>query len=268
MLMFRSWRKEVAVVRDDEPLPWECPNGEPHGSGICLSGGGLRAASFAMGAVQALQAERGLLYGPRAADHLAVVSGGSYIGAAAMLSASRAGETTPPLAPGAPESSHIVGHSRYLVEDGVMRSAGRFAWRLVVGWIAAALLLTWTGFMLADVAVLVDHYWPGLQSDGWLAWPLLVVAFAAAAALGVSAQTDRVHRQWLFALAGIAGVGVAGPTMLAQVERTEWLRRPLWWMDPWQLTLLVGVLYLVLSVVPFAVPQLAGLANGLTQNAL
>ncbi|MEA2472062.1 MAG: hypothetical protein QOE38_3061, partial [Thermoleophilaceae bacterium] len=54
-------------------------------TGICLSGGGLRAASFALGVLQVLQRERGLLYGPRSADWLAAVSGGSYVAGAHVL---------------------------------------------------------------------------------------------------------------------------------------------------------------------------------------
>src|SRR5947209_10141598 len=43
---------------------------------LCISGGGIRSATFALGAIQAL-AERGLL--PQF-DYLSTVSGGGYIG--------------------------------------------------------------------------------------------------------------------------------------------------------------------------------------------
>jgi len=66
-------------------LPWEPPAGPSAGIGICVSGGGLRSASFALGAMQVLQEERGLLYGRRAADYLAAVSGGSFTAASYTL---------------------------------------------------------------------------------------------------------------------------------------------------------------------------------------
>jgi predicted acylesterase/phospholipase RssA len=51
--------------RDPEPL-----------GALCLSGGGIRSATFALGAIQGL-AERGLL---SRFDYLSTVSGGGYIG--------------------------------------------------------------------------------------------------------------------------------------------------------------------------------------------
>ncbi|MDP9225039.1 MAG: IS1595 family transposase [Actinomycetota bacterium] len=70
------------LPNDLERMPWEAQEGEPlSGVGICLSGGGLRSASFCLGVVQTLQSTKGLLFGPAAARYLAVVSGGSYLGA-------------------------------------------------------------------------------------------------------------------------------------------------------------------------------------------
>src|SRR5215467_1435744 len=45
-------------------------------SALCLSGGGIRSASFALGVLQAL-ARHGVLFG---FDYLSTVSGGGYIG--------------------------------------------------------------------------------------------------------------------------------------------------------------------------------------------
>ena len=55
--------------------------------GICLSGGGIRSAAFALGAIQALQIRLGLLNGPTRARYLSAVSGGSYTAAAYSLAA-------------------------------------------------------------------------------------------------------------------------------------------------------------------------------------
>jgi hypothetical protein len=89
-------------------------------TGICVSGGGVRAASFGLGALQALQERRGLLYGKRKADYLAAVSGGCYIaGAYTMLNGdygdNEAVEASEPFAEGSPEVEHIRRTARYLV---------------------------------------------------------------------------------------------------------------------------------------------------------
>ena len=52
--------------------------GEPGAlSALCLSGGGIRSATFALGVIQGL-AEQGIL---ASFDYLSTVSGGGYIGA-------------------------------------------------------------------------------------------------------------------------------------------------------------------------------------------
>ncbi len=91
----------------DDLLPWERTDGDPEGTGICLSGGGLRSAAYSMGVLQALQEQRGLLYGPDAADFLAVVSGGSYVGATALLNASRSTPSSPPIGRNSAEAQHV-----------------------------------------------------------------------------------------------------------------------------------------------------------------
>ena len=66
------------------PDPSKAP---PNRWGICLSGGGIRSASFCLGALQAMQ-RRSMLYGAERdrATYLSAVSGGSYIaGAYALL---------------------------------------------------------------------------------------------------------------------------------------------------------------------------------------
>src|SRR5256885_2820146 len=148
-----------------ELLPWERTDGEPSGTGICLSGGGLRAASFSMGAIQALQEKLGLLYGPQPAKFLAVVSGGSYTGAAALLSAANSTTACPPLDPASPEAAHIISSGRYLIEDGA-RGFWRFLWRFLVSSLASALLMTWTGFIMVDVAVTLHPYRVTPSPDG------------------------------------------------------------------------------------------------------
>lgn len=77
--------------------------------GICCSGGGIRAASFALGCLQILD-EKGVLRGPGRADYISAVSGGSYaVGAMAVLEHHRQAddqrsELLPDIGPYAPES--------------------------------------------------------------------------------------------------------------------------------------------------------------------
>src|SRR5262245_20645637 len=65
-------------------------------TGLCLSGGGIRSASFAMGVLQALNEHRCL---PRI-DYLSTVSGGGYMGSALSATLTKSngrfefGETT------------------------------------------------------------------------------------------------------------------------------------------------------------------------------
>src|SRR5947208_5340091 len=61
--------KEAAAIR---------PEGDPKQpfTALCISGGGIRSATFALGAIQSL-AEHGLL---ERFDYLSTVSGGGYIG--------------------------------------------------------------------------------------------------------------------------------------------------------------------------------------------
>src|SRR5262245_36265028 len=85
---------EMIAPRAGEPIT----NGEAGGPydsgpvGICVSGGGIRAAAFGLGALEALEKEKGIVQGgdpkdPKdPADYLVAVSGGSYIvGALTML---------------------------------------------------------------------------------------------------------------------------------------------------------------------------------------
>lgn len=171
-------------------LPWEPPPGSPpEAVGICLSGGGLRAAAYSLGVLQGLQAERGLLWGSSAADHLAVVSGGSYIGATLIGTAASAppDQTAPPLEEGSPEADHVVTHGRYLVEEGGIRFAWRVAWRAALGVGAMLLLLCW-------VAVIVSIYHRGVADHIFEVPAATQRAFQAVIAGGTVFALARIAR--------------------------------------------------------------------------
>ncbi len=72
--------KDISCRRGEPPGPlnraWEIECHDKRLFGICLSGGGIRSATFALGVLQGLT-EKGLL---PLADYLSTVSGGGYIG--------------------------------------------------------------------------------------------------------------------------------------------------------------------------------------------
>lgn len=238
-------------------LPWERDDGEPEGVGICLSGGGLRSASFSMGVLQALQAKRGLLNGHKSADYLAVVSGGSYVAAAALLSAESSHAPLPPLAEGSPEALHVVAHGRYLIEDGWIRAPWRFVWRLVVGLTASALLFAWVAFIAADVASLLDHSAGWRPDNAATQWAAFAAFLAGVTSLGASALSDLTSRRWVFYVGGLAGIGIGASSFVETVRRTDWLAEPSW-LGTRRLAL-VGVvaLYLLVALLPFVVGGVA-----------
>lgn len=132
--------------------------------GISISGGGLRSAAFALGVLQALQSERGLLFGEEAAEYLTAVSGGSFTAASSILESARQSASTStevaPLAHGSPEERHILTHASYLQPD---------RWRFVVlaglNLLSFLVLFLWLGCLLADVAVLASAGFRQLQLD-------------------------------------------------------------------------------------------------------
>ena len=89
---------------------------------ICCSGGGIRAAAFALGGMQALgRREPGERSWYEDVDLVTAVSGGSYMaGSFAMVDHELRPEQRVealPYAPGSPEDNRLRAHTRYLVED-------------------------------------------------------------------------------------------------------------------------------------------------------
>jgi hypothetical protein len=140
------WRKSSALPPGRKPHPWT------HDLGICLSGGGIRSATFAVGALQAMQSP-----GPTLPDgsqvrselsrarYLTAVSGGAYAAGAFLLAAhppmdersngdgSSNGEATARnghdpahavsvdinsvFAPGSPEFDYLRQHGSYIADS-------------------------------------------------------------------------------------------------------------------------------------------------------
>lgn len=148
--------------------------------GICLSGGGIRSASFCLGALQALNTLKLV----ERADYLSTVSGGGYIGAGMVAAMTRdASSGFPYSASGDNDKgvsdiadngavSHLRDHSRYLIPHGI--SDVFMSLTVVARGLAVNLFLTLMVILpLATITVLanptLDHLDHSLLLDivGW-----------------------------------------------------------------------------------------------------
>jgi hypothetical protein len=159
---------------------------------ICCSGGGIRSASYCLGALQRLEEAKFL---DKAALILGV-SGGSYIAASRTLVArglelDRDTAGPPAYAPGSPEEEHLRDNTRYLVPDAKTLLAGVFT--LLFG-VAVTLVLVLTpvfavahawGWLLRSQRVLTatataHSYTPqwtaSLTATTWWIWPVIAAA--------------------------------------------------------------------------------------------
>jgi len=248
---------------------------------ICVSGGGLRAASFGLGALQALHKKRRLLRGEEAADYLSAVSGGSYVaGAYTLVNCSDAfdgaapparttGDQLPPLAPGSPESEHLRRHCRYMVEDGGVRTSARMIVLGLLNLATVASLVFWFGIMLGDFASVGSWFLPsdidGPDGNQSLQWVLAVVAIgllwwlvhrvgAAARAEDSTAAGFRRLRtgMWrlVLRLAGMAILLVGGAALATRITEVPALASPDWLGDHVVLVAaVIGALALVTGLI-------------------
>lgn len=247
----------------DDQLPWD----HRGGTGVCLSGGGIRAAAFALGTLQSLQEERGLLFGERSAHYLSAVSGGSYTAAAFALNAKAlegqtalAGESLllePPLAVGSPETEWIMTNGDYLKRWGRSSPGSKAWWWVTVIVMAVFGAVNLLGFV--SLFALVGGLLAGFGE--WLRGPLPVYSSAVGLALGILAVGGiwllvrllyELPRPWLwigvmfaFALAG------AGGLIDASQEAVGWLSNQLNAITavPILIAVVVVVVYLALSLV-------------------
>lgn len=173
---------------DEHALPCRL-EGPAEGVGVCLSGGGIRAASFGLGALQALDEGRHLLYGDGRADYLAAVSGGSYVAATATAVASQLASGEPvedvrPMAPESPEARHILDNGDYLKQWGPRTRAGNWALAVLLPAVTVAVLtmtgapttaIVGAGALVAAVAVLLARR----------SWLLTISLFGASGVINV-----------------------------------------------------------------------------------
>lgn len=216
--------------------------------GICLSGGGIRAAAFGLGALQSMQ-ENGILTGPGKADYLAAVSGGSYIATAVTLVArgglpgepggDHAVAAADPFARGTPEEQYVRDHTTYLVHGpgGRLAYAGRVVGGILLnvaflalllhvvfrpaGWVYGAIFPTLRrGSAAGDVEI---H----LPAWAWVV-PLLLVAIGLLVGLvqiAVRWESDGLRQRivvWcsrLLRIGILAGIVLVGLPMLLELIR-------------------------------------------------
>jgi len=174
---------------DDKPLSFKdvvaaerkciCPGADPQKpaalGALCISGGGIRSATFAMGALQGL-AEKGILSG---FDYLSTVSGGGYIGSLLSAWKQRRGsldKIIPALKPAAPfppkgepdPLQHLREYSNYLSPKLGLFSADTWTLAATVGrnmflnWLVLIPLLMFVLLaprLLLSWAMLGDHFY-------------------------------------------------------------------------------------------------------------
>jgi hypothetical protein len=219
--------------------------GPARGVGICLSGGGIRAASFALGALQALDAGRQLLYGRDRADYLAAVSGGSYVAATAtavscqLSSDEPPGDRRRPLQAGSPEANHILTNGDYLKQWGRFTIAGNWLAVLMLTAVALGtaswleLPVGWTVALCAGVAVLAALL-------AWRRWLLTASLFGVSGVINVAGFAA-------LALLSAAGLVATRDYLVKASGNVDWLEpvvQPslagdLWWL-PFAILALLG----------------------------
>jgi hypothetical protein len=172
-----------------------------HVRAICCSGGGIRAAAFALGGMQALgRREAGRRSWYEDVDLVTAVSGGSYMaGSFAIvdheLSPTQRAEALP-YAPGSPEDNRLRAHTRYLVEDPKIATIGLLS--ILYGLLLNLLPILGTiyisakveGFLLFELGILTHG------PNTWFVHHLAtygVVAVALAAAGVLLFAVERIH---------------------------------------------------------------------------
>jgi len=239
----------------DQP-DWPAPPNGKQRIGICCSGGGIRSASYALGALQALQ-EVGVL---ERAEYLATVSGGGYIGGALTMVAASPdtdlvwGKDRPaPFARMSPEERYLRDHSTYLAPDatGKLRLVSRLVLGMMVNLVFVGAVIVVLGRLLGwfGGVVLPHPLRTGTHPGNWYVKPWLigtgitggvglVLLLVTATVLMSPSMNARIYKAGLLVLAAGAAVFalvVAVPGIILGVRNTaaalgfavDWLYRHL-----------------------------------------
>jgi hypothetical protein len=174
-------------------------------SALCISGGGIRSATFALGAIQGM-ADQGLLGG---FDYLSTVSGGGYIGSWLTSWKHRAGgldkvipflrKRAPAIPKGDPDPiEHLREYNSYLSPKLGLFSADTWAlaatvvrnmflnWLVFIPLLMAALLVPRLVLSIVRLGETFDDFYPRLATAGMdTLSPLISVASAMLFGIGV-----------------------------------------------------------------------------------
>lgn len=176
-------------------------------AGLAMSGGGVRSATFGLGALQAL-ARLGLL---RRIDYLSTVSGGGFVGGwLSKCLHAHGGDVAklermlaPPAGSGeAPELRFLRQYSNYLAPQGGMFSAD--TWTLLgtyvrnmglnltmlVAWMCALLLLPRFAVWAVHRVITPGGPWAWLSDAAWIAGVLLFLGAVFCIALSISSKPE------------------------------------------------------------------------------
>ena len=236
------------------------PPAEGDRLGISCSGGGIRSASFCLGALQVLRRERVL----QEANYISAVSGGSYIAIAHAVAAGltlqggdpdnaeaavgddqrAALQAMPPFAPGSPEEKHLRDRSTYLAAGavgkiwfmvnlvwGMLRhllpfAAGIYAIGLAFGWVLSPWLKSSLRSPGADFDPLVPVLWI-LLGLGLLLWMSLGIRRSRQVSASPKSETLERLRGTATVLAvtmlGVAVFFLALPALLIVLPRIPWI---------------------------------------------
>ncbi len=262
------WRWLLLGDHRDPPvgilMPIEEPR--PERAGICCSGGGIRSASFNLGALQAIQTA-GLL---QKVKYLAAVSGGSYIAAAfAMVAKTRdegvrdpRGDDSdptlvtpayPPFHPGSPEEQYLRNRASYMAPTGSGKVL--LVWRVLLGLLVNLALIA---AVLTLVAALLALYYR--SADPGLIRP-------APAGTEVGASPDGTVWGAGLALSGL-GLLMGAFSVLIRPRRRDGLRQ---FLEVWSLPVFAAGLgiFVIELVIPILIDVLRkdGKGNGTVRGA-
>jgi len=166
-------------------------------TGLAISGGGIRSATFALGVLEALR-RLGLL--PKI-DYLSTVSGGGYTGAWLSANCQRAEEKNRPSwltteADWEPSVDHLRRYSNYLSPTLGFFSAD--TWSMAAIWFRNTLLVQITVILAIAVALLLPRplyqlfeYWPNM---GYFRWATIFLFTLGA--VGIAGNHLRLSSSW------------------------------------------------------------------------
>jgi hypothetical protein len=176
-------------------------------TGVALSGGGIRSASFCLGALQGLQSHP--KFGMEDIDYLSTVSGGGYVGCALIAATQNLDGQFPftssdsKVYADTPSVRHIRDYSNYLIPHG----AGDVITALTIvgrGLAANALIVLPILLFFVGLTLFIHPDAASLEHPSLLNWNVA----EAAAALGVQGSPPLwgLHGFWFTAILAVVGI--------------------------------------------------------------